>query len=94
MRGTNDDRNAGLANLQPPQPMHDLHLANRELLARLIGKLFEFLCSHRFVALVVQIQGSPSARVIANHALKDYSRAILRLLQGPRKLVRTYPLAG
>src|ERR1700688_1850433 len=55
MRRSNHDQHAGLADLEPSQPMDDGHITNLELLQRLIGQPLHLAKCHLFVSFIIEI---------------------------------------
>src|ERR1017187_4146564 len=76
VRRRNHDQHTRLAHHQPPQPMHQPHIAHAELRHRLRRQPLHLLQRHLAIGLVVEVHGRPPARVVAHNAVEDAYRAI------------------
>src|SRR4030095_14863896 len=64
MSGRDHDNNAGLADFQPPQAVHNTHAVHRPTASSACFNLLHLLERHRFVTLVLQVQRLPTLAVI------------------------------
>ncbi|MBZ5704011.1 MAG: alanine--glyoxylate aminotransferase family protein [Acidobacteriia bacterium] len=76
MRRRHHDQHAGLADLQPPQPMHHGHVPHLELRQGLLRQRLHLLQRHLFVSFIVQIQRAPAARIVPRHPLEHHCRPV------------------
>src|SRR5215469_3749767 len=81
MRRGHCNQHAGLADLEPSEPMDDGDIANWELLQGSCCQRCHLLQRHVLVSLIVEIESPASARLIPDDALKHESSAVLPELE-------------
>ena len=77
MRSTDGDKHAGVANLQPPEPVDHGQAVDREPLMNLNAYLPHFRERHRFIGLVLQMQRRPAVGLVADEAVEAYDSSVL-----------------
>ena len=70
MRGADRDEDAGLANFEPAEPMHDGDAVDGEFRVNFGGDFSDFRERHRFVGFVVEIERAPAVRMVAHAAVE------------------------
>src|SRR5580704_1784290 len=75
------DGNAGLADLETAETVHEGDIAYEELRERLLRQRFHLFESHFRIGFVIQIKSAAAASVIADYSFEDYSSAIFGLFE-------------
>src|SRR5581483_7273418 len=93
VRRSDHDADAGFANFETPEAVNYGDIANAVGRDGLLGKSLELFQGHFFVGLVVEIEGSATASIVAHHTIKDDGRAILGVFDPIKDGLSVNPLA-
>ena len=77
MRRTDGDKHAGVANLQPAEPVDHGKAVDREPLMYLNAYLPHFRERHRFIGLVLKMHRRPAVGLITDEAVEAYDGSVL-----------------
>ena len=88
MGGSDDDGDAGFADIQMAETVDDGNAADLPGLANEYADLFELLQSHRLVTLVHKMQRPLPFRIVPNDAFENANRAIFGTKHFARDLLR------
>src|SRR5690242_1374810 len=76
VRGGDNDRNTGLTDQHAAEPVHHGDARDGVRPGDLASDFGHHLESHRFVALVIEVQGRPALGIVADHAFKRHHGAV------------------
>src|SRR5580700_12340972 len=82
--GSDHHQHAGLADLQPPQPVYHRNVADLKLFQRLLGQTFHLPQCHLLISFVIEVECPTPARLVAHHALEDNRSPVPALLHASK----------
>src|ERR1700733_7506047 len=82
MRGADDDKDAGFANVQAAEAVDDGDAADFEFLANLRADFGDFGEGHALVGFVFEVERLAPAKIIAHEAIENHCGAVFRRASG------------